>query len=133
MIRKMTLAALALCAVAAPALAQAQGYDGWYRPQPAYAPPGGDYDYGRRGYFTGYPEFRGIEQHIRDEIRQGIRTGDIEPDDARALFGQLRRIQDHERREFQVHGWSLPWDDRSSIRDDLRRLDHLVDETREAE
>ena len=125
------LAGLAVGAFALTAGAsQAQGYYGWYHPQPTYSQPGGDFYSGRYG-FGGYPEFRGIEQHIRSELQQAVRDETIPGDDARALFGQLRRIQDRERREYRVHGWGLPQDDRASIRADLGRLDHLVDETRD--
>jgi hypothetical protein len=86
-------------------------------------------DYGRGGGV--YPEFADLEQHIRDEIRDCVRDDLIERDDARDLFHQLRDIQDQERREFQVHGWRLPYDDRMRIGAELRRLDHLVDQIRD--
>ncbi len=129
--RTKLLAGLAFGAVALTAAAShAQGYYGWYHQQPAYSQAGGDY-YGRQYAFGGYPEFHGIEQHIRSELQQAVRDETIQGDDARALFSQLRRIQDRERREYRVHGWGLPEDDRASIRADLDRLDHLVDETRD--
>ena len=53
------------------------------------------------------------------------------PETFKELMGQLRQIQMQEAREFGVHGWNLPDDDRERIRDQLARLDHLVDETRD--
>jgi hypothetical protein len=55
----------------------------------------------------------------------------IEPDDARDLMNQLQQIHYQEQREFQVHGWRLPDDDRERIHDRLDRLDHLVDQIRD--
>lgn len=103
--------------------------------QPYYGQRQGDYDsnrgqaWGRR--FPGYPEFRGEEQHIRREIWESQREDMIEPDDARDLMQQLRQIQWHEQREFQVHGWNLPDDDRQRIRFELDQLDHQVDQIRQ--
>ncbi len=130
--RSRLIAGLAFGAVALTAAAShAQSYNGWYHPQPVYAQPGGDYNaYSYRG-FGGYPEFRGVEQHIRSEIQQLVREQSIEPDDGRALFGQLRRVQDHERHEFRFHAWNLPEDDRASIRSELDQLDHQVDRLRD--
>lgn len=132
-------AAFGAVALTLPALASAQGYYG----QPGYAQgdgrgyydrgddaPRGDYDRYRRGDVGPYPEFRGIEQHIRQEIQGGVREDLIERDDARDLMDQLRDIQNRERREYAVHGWNLPGDDRERIRDDLNRLDRLVDRIR---
>jgi hypothetical protein len=117
-------------ALAVPAAASAQEYydRGYDRDQPR-----GDYDQGEGGGWFGsgvYPEFKRIEAHIRGEIRQALREDMIEPDDARDLIGQLRQIQWQERREFRVHGWNLPEDDRERLRDQLGQLDHQVDQIR---
>lgn len=90
----------------------------------------GDY-YGAYRGFSGYPEFRGLEDHIRREIREGVRDDLIEPEDARDLFHQLRDIQGQEAREFRVHGWRLPDDDRYRLRARLDQLDRLVDQIKE--
>lgn len=140
MFTKAALAALAAATLAVPAAASAQTYYAhvgrtWGGAQPYYAQyygaPRGDYDRGWRGRFSGYPEFRGIEDHIRSEIQEGVRDDLIERDDARDLFGQLRDIRAQEAREFRVHGWNLPQDDRYRIRARLQQLDHQVDEIRE--
>ena len=139
--KKMMLFAIGAASLALPAIAAAQPYDqpSYGRPyggyeQPGYGGPRGDYDrsYGRwYGGFQGYPEFRGIESHIRQEIRQSVREEMIEPDDARDLMNQLQQIRYQEQREFQVHGWRLPDDDRQRIHERLDRLDHLVDQIRD--
>lgn len=132
MFRKVVLIALAAGGLALPAAASAQTFYG----QTPYAQgygrgyDGGDYNRGYR-QFRGYPEFRGIEQHIRGEIVQGVRDDLIQRDDAQDLFGQLRDIQRDEAREFRVHGWYLPGDDRERLRDRLMQLDRLVDQIRE--
>jgi hypothetical protein len=121
-------AGLVAISLAIPVIAFAQSYarqyDGRdYRPQ-AYR------DAERRDDAGVYPEFRDREDRIRRLIRDGVREDLIERDDARDLMGQLRRIQDNERREFAVHRRNLPADDRDRISDQLSRLDRLVDEIR---
>ncbi len=74
-----------------------------------------------------YPQFRGREDHIRSEIIEGARDRDISWDDARMLMGRLGQIQAQERREFQFHGWDLPYDDQDRINGQLDRLDRRVD------
>jgi hypothetical protein len=86
-----------------------------------------DRDYGGHGV---YPQFTRTEDHIRAAIRDGLSDGRISRDDARDLFGRLRDIQDREQREYQQHGWNLPYNDRMRIQDDLRRLDRRVDQYR---
>ena len=49
----------------------------------------------------------------------------------RALMGELRDIRAQEYREFQAHGWRLPYDDGARIHERLARLDHLVDQIRD--
>lgn len=139
--KKMMLLAIGAASLALPAVAAAQQYDqpSYGRPyggydQPDYGGSRGDYydrDNGRRYGFQGYPEFRGVEDHIRQEIRDSVREDMIEPDDARDLMNQLQQIRYQEQREFQVHGWRLPDDDRARIRDRLDHLDHLVDQIRD--
>jgi hypothetical protein len=106
-----------------------QPYDRGYRSGDER--PRGDFSRGRQAGFGVYPEFRDVEVHIRSEIQDGVREDLIEPDDARDLTAQLRDIQGQEMREFRVHGWNLPQDDRARIRSDLDRLDHLVDQIRD--
>lgn len=100
-----------------------------YEGQRTYGRPNGDYG-ARRGRFTGYPQFRGIEAHIRGEITEAVRDDMIERRDARDLMGQLRDIQMQEAREFRSHGWNLPGDDQQRIRARLAELDHQVDQIR---
>ncbi|MDE2487834.1 MAG: glycine zipper 2TM domain-containing protein [Alphaproteobacteria bacterium] len=85
----------------------------------------------RRDDAGGYPEFRRSEDRIRDEIRQGVDDGSIEPDDAHALMGRLHDIRGEEAREYSVHGWNLPPDDRMRLHDQLARLDREVDRIRD--
>lgn len=124
MFRKAFLVALGVAALVAPAVASAQSYGGY-----DYDRRGGDY-YNSYRRFGGYPQFRGIEDHIRREIQEGVREDLIEPDDARDLLAQLRDIQNQEAREFQVHRWNLPDDDQYRLQARLDRLDRLVDEIR---
>lgn len=100
-----------------------------YQGQQTYSQPNGDYG-ARRGRFTGYPQFRGIEAHIRGEIAEAVRDDMIEREDGRDLMGQLRDIQMQEAREFRSHGWNLPGDDQQRIRARLAELDHRVDQIR---
>lgn len=135
---KMIIMAASAAALALPAAASAQQYYGQspegrqYSQQPygqQYQQPRGDWNQGRRG-FSGYPEYRGIEAHIRQEIAEAVRDDMIERGDARDLMNQLRQIQAQEAREFRVHRWNLPDDDRMRIRSQLTQLDQVVDQTR---
>ena len=134
MFKTAALAALGAATLALPGAAAAQ--QDYFHPESRpylvqdYGAPRGDWREGRTR-FNGYPEFRGIEDHIRREIWDGVRQDLIERDDARDLMGQLRGIQMREAREFRVHGWSLPGDDRYQIRSQLDRLDRLVDQIRD--
>jgi hypothetical protein len=89
-------------------------------------------DYGRRDDFRGYPEFKGVKFHIRQEIAQGLRDGWLDRWTAARLDQQIYRITAWESREFEAHGWGLPDDDRARIRSALDRIDHQVDEARDA-
>lgn len=134
--KKLILLAAGMAALLVPAAASAQQYYGQpeyrqpqYQGQPSYGQPQGDYGV-RQGRFPGYPQFRGIEAHIRAEIAQAVREDMIEREDARDLMGQLRDIQMQEAREFRVHGWNLPGDDQQRIRARLGELDQEVDQIR---
>lgn len=134
MLKNSLLSIAGAAALLVPAAASAQGYygQGYNRYGDGYDrgyERGGDYRPSRA--FPGYPEFRGLEEHIRAEIRDSLRQDLIERDDARDLFQQLRDIQAQEAREFRVHGWNLPNDDRYRIRTRLEQLDRLVDQIRE--
>ena len=136
----MAASAAALILPAAAASAQtyygqpSQGYGGQdyggYG-QRDYGQPRGDYGRGRQGGYGVYPQFRGVEQHIRTEIYEGVREDLIERDDARDLLAQLRDIQLQEWREYRVHGRNLPYDDQARIQARLNQLDQLVDQTRQ--
>lgn len=67
---------------------------------------------------------------IREQIREGLREDDIEPEDARDLFRQLGDIQAHEQRIYDLHGGYLSANDRRQLRNDLDQLDRLVDRIR---
>jgi hypothetical protein len=134
--KTIILLAAGAAALVLPAGASAQQYYGQpeyrqpqYEGQRDYDQPHGDYG-AHRGRFSGYPQFRGIEAHIRSEIMQAVRDDMIERDDARELMGQLRDIQMREAREFRVHGWNLPGGDQQRIRAQLGELDHQVDQIR---
>ena len=139
--KKTLLLVLGAAALTLPAAASAQqyynsqpGYSGPQYGQSYYGQPHGDYQRRSGRYrFAGYPEFRGIEAHIRQEIWESVREDMIEPEDARDLTSQLRDIQIEEAHEFGVHGWNLPDDDRARIDDQLTQLDQLVDQTRNAQ
>lgn len=102
---------------------------------PPPPPPRTDWD--DHGYdeqwrdWPGYPEFRGQEAHIRDLIRESVREDMIAPEDAHDLMVELREIRAQEYREFQEHGWRLPYDDGARIHERLVQLDHRVDEIRD--
>lgn len=133
MFKTAAFAALSAAALVLPGVAAAQQY---YAPSPYrqiqyYDQRRGDFDRDEGRRWGSYPEFRGIENHIREEIRSGVRDDLLERDDARDLMGQLRDIQMQESREFRVHGWNLPGDDRQRIRARLEQLDRLVDQTRD--
>ena len=138
--KTLLLAAMGAATLAIPAAAAAQSYYGYsgnsYYPQsqPYGWNRGGDYYGGRDGgygngrRFPGYPEFRGAEDHIRREVWDALREGSIDRDDARDLMRRLDGVRAQEAREFQVHGWNLPYDDRMRIRAQLDRLDRIVDQ-----
>ncbi len=142
---KISLLAVGAALLMAPAVSNAQGYYGQpYNGQSQYSQPNYDrpaysgYNYGRQGDYSSrrsnygsYPQFRGLEQHIRSEIQDGLRDDLLASDDARDLLNQLRQIQYQEAREFRVHGWNLPYDDQQRIREQLNQLDRTVDETRQ--
>lgn len=93
---------------------------------------GRDYqDSSRSPGFNGYPQFKGLEAHIRSEIMEGLRDDLIERDDARDLLGQLRAFQTQEAREYRVHGWELPDEDELRLHSQLEQLDRLVDQIRQ--
>lgn len=133
MFKTAAFAALSVAALVLPSVATAQQFYSAspYRQVQYYDQRRGDFDrdHGRR--WGGYPEFRRIEDHIRREIQEGVRDGLLERDDARDLMGRLRDIQMQEAREFRVHGWNLPDDDRYRIRGRLEQLDRLVDQIRD--
>jgi hypothetical protein len=91
----------------------------------------GDFQGARRGGYGAYPQFKPIEAHIGQEIREALRDDLIDADDARDLTQQLRAIQYQEMREFRAHGWNLPYDDQARIRAQLAQLDRQVDQTRD--
>ena len=105
------------------------GYNNGYA-QPTYPRSSGDY-YSSRQTWGVYPQFRGIEQHIRTEIYSSVRDDMIARDDAQELLGQLRSIQNEELREYRVHHRNLPYDDQQRIQGRLNQLDQLVDQTRD--
>lgn len=126
--KTLVLLAVGAAAISLPLAGSAQSY---YGHQTYYGQTRGDYYSRRRVRFYGYPEFRGIEAHIRSEINDGV-TGDmLAPEDAADLRQQLRNIQIHEAQEFRAHGWNLPDDDRATIQSELTTLDSLVDQTRD--
>jgi hypothetical protein len=134
--KTIILSAACAAALVIPAAASAQQNYGQpeyrqpqYENQRNYGQPDGDYG-ARHGRFSGYPQFRGIEAHIRSEIAQAVRDDMIEREDARDLMGQLRDIQMQEAREFRVHRWNLPGDDQQRIRARLGELDRQVDQIR---
>ena len=145
--RDLLLLTATAATLGVPALASAQAYRdqdqqgyGYDRPQPSYDRPqygddgrhrGGDYYQSSRSNSGPYPQFRGIEQHIRSEIYRGMREDMIDHDGARDLLSQLRDIQAQEWREYRVHGSKLPYDDQGRIRERLAELDRLVDQTRD--
>ena len=152
--RDRILAAAAVIALAVPAASMAQSYGGGYAPYPGGGYDRGDgygngygngYGYGHQG-FDGprgdygqeyrprggvYPQFRAIEAHIQREIGEGVREDMLEPEDARDLMGQLRRIQYEEMREYREHGWNLPGHDQYRLQAELHQLDQRVDEIRD--
>ena len=108
---------------------------GYRQPAPAYGYAGqGNYNRYRRGGTGGvYPQFRDMEQRISNEINSSVREDMIEQQDARMLMAQLRDIQAQEYREYQQHGWNLPYDDQARIQERLAQLDRQVDDTRNAQ
>lgn len=141
MIKQAILCALGAASLAIPGVSSAQSYYGQgdrYDSNGGYAGQGedrGDYQNGYNhygyGHFNGYPEFRGLEQHIRSEIIQSRRQDMIDQDGAQDLLNQLREIKIDQNREFQRHGWQLPDDDRYRIRSAYERLDREVDRIRQ--
>lgn len=69
-------------------------------------------------YDSGFAEFRGVEDHIRREIDDGVRDDLLDRRDAADFHDQLRRIQALEARQ------------KAEIRAQLDQLDRDVDRTR---
>jgi hypothetical protein len=99
-----------------------------YRPAPRRPGPAwdDDRDWGRGGD----PELSRWEDRLRAEIREGVRDGRIERDEARGLMGQLRDIRRDEAREADMHGDHLPREARERLRDRLRHLDRRIGHAR---
>jgi hypothetical protein len=100
-------------------------------------PPGYSVSYGARRYATaeddywlGYPELADRENHIRGELKGGVRDGTIRPDTARDLMRQLGDIQVQEAAESRRHGPDLPYDERQRLQAQLDNLDRQVDRAR---
>ncbi len=91
---------------------------------------GGDFETGSYG-FAGYPEFAAVKAHIRQELHEGREEGWLEGGQAWRFVSSLRDIERREAREFEAHGWSLPWNDRGALRDAFGRLDRRIDEVRD--
>lgn len=134
---KIILLAAGAAILVLPGAASAQQYYGQrdarqpqYQGQQDYGRTAGDYG-ARRGRFSGYPQFRDIEAHIRREIDQALRDDLIEREGAEDLLGQLRDIRAQETREYRSHGWNLPRDDDQRIRAQLSELDRQVDQMRD--
>lgn len=149
-LKTLTLIVAAGSALAAPLAASAQNYHDDQQGRGAYGygdnrgddqsdrydrqnsyRSSGDYYQRRRSSSGVYPQFRGIEQHIRAEIYSSVRDDMIARDDAQNLLAQLQSIQNNELREFRVHGRNLPYDDQRRIQQQLSELDQLVDQTRQ--
>jgi len=138
--RIVILLAAGAAALAAPAAALAQQYgDRPYSDQQRgeygqhsgdYGQPRGDWGWNRYRSFPGYPEFRGLESHIRGEIHQGLLDDTLDREGANDLLAQLQQVRYDEAREFRAHGWNLPYDDRMRIQSELQQLDAQVDQTR---
>jgi len=135
MIAKKLLFALSALAVAVPVAASAGG---WYGHEDRGYGERGYGDYGRFGDyrydrgFRGYPEFYGVKAHIRQELMQGMQQGWLDRDDGWRLMQGLRRVNESEAREFREHGWNLPYEDRVRFKSTLDRIDHEIDEARDA-
>lgn len=114
------LSAIVLLGAAVPASAQSWGGD-----------YGGRWNEHGRYAFGGYPEFRGEKRHIRSEIRQGREDGWLDEDQVQDFAQELRQVEQRESREFRVHGWNLPDDDREAIRSRLDELDQSIDQARD--
>ncbi|MGA0603112.1 hypothetical protein ACO2Q3_20560 [Caulobacter sp. KR2-114] len=113
------LTVLGAALVATPLAASAQGW--------------GDYggDWRDRPSFAGYPQFQNEKAHIRGEIREGLREGWLDRDQAGDLLRRLQWVQRREAREFGEHGWNLPYWDRQQIQTSLDQIDRAVDQARD--
>jgi opacity protein-like surface antigen len=121
---KTLLVAASSATLALPIAASAQSWGGDYS--------GGQWGYGYRQAFAGYPQFRDEKAHIRAEIREGLNDGWLDRDQAGDLYRQLQWVQRREAREFGAHGWSLPPWDQQQIRSSLDQIDKQVDQARDS-
>lgn len=119
--RKFLLLAAGAAVLAIPAASSAQGWGDYYR--------GGYSGYGTD--FSGYPQFRDAERHIRMEIREGQREGWIDQSDVGDFYRRLNWIRQSEQREFNEHGWNLPSWDQQRISQSLDQLDRSIDAARD--
>lgn len=97
-------------------------------PPPAYVRRDWDDDHGWDAAGPGYPDLRRMEDHIREAIRDGVRSGRLDRDDAHEFWERLSDVRADEAAEYREHGWRLPPQDHDRLRERLRRLDHRVDE-----
>lgn len=150
------LIALAVAALAAPAVASAQQAYGqpqesqsYGQPQADYGPPEmgpqgygqdqgdqngqrmqGKQNHGRRAQTSVYPQFRSLERHIRRTVREERKSNTIAKRDAHRLMAQLKQIQAEEVSLYNQHGMNLPSDTQSRIQGELTQLAQAVDRSR---
>ncbi len=158
---KLTLAAAGFAALLSPMAASAQSWDGdQYRgpQQQSFVAPTSQDDwqgyhrYGDRGeersdwqdrrggdyyrgslpsWFRGFPEFAGVRDHLKQEIREGRREGWLSEERAQRFVDRYRDVERDEYREFREHGWNLPERERDQFRQRLADLDQRLDQARD--
>lgn len=90
--------------------------------------PYGGWGVGDDRSFSGYPQFADQRSHIRHEIRDGLRHGRLDREQADDFYRALKLEQQREELAFREHGWSLPAWDQAAIRASLDVIDQAVAE-----
>jgi len=100
-----------------------QGYGQDQGPGPGDQQMQGGPGQGRQAQLGVYPQFHGLEKHIRRAIREERRANALGPRDAHNLMAQLRQIQAEEMSLYQAHGMNLPPRIQARIQGELSQLE----------
>lgn len=76
-----------------------------------------------------YPRFHSMEKHIRRSVREARRANALAPRDAHGFMAQLRRIEAEEMQIYQTYGSNLPPAEEARLQGEFTQLSQAVDQT----